>query len=201
MPPVPPRYRGASDQASPDAGRDAVAGGKRRRCGATSPSRRFKPRGSWRACRTSWGTRWYAAVSSSGAERGAEPPNGGELIGDEPNRRTDYHRGPRGADLETPCAGRLGSGGLAVNRTSACLDAARRRGPWVRRDPRVARAPSVLSRRRKAVDGRGPARGRPKNTGDEPRPLFDRRTGESVRERRTRLAVPRERANPRPFFP
>ena len=46
---------------------------------------------------------------------------------------------------QTPRAGRLGSGGLAVTRTSACLVAARRRGPWVLRDPRASRAPSILS--------------------------------------------------------
>jgi hypothetical protein len=33
---------------------------------------------------------------------------------------------------QTPCAERRATGGLAVIRTSACLDAARRRGPWVR---------------------------------------------------------------------
>ena len=67
-----------------------------------------------------------------GSGRRSQAPSGGESVGDEPDRRTDYHRGPRGADLQTPCAGRPGSGGLAVIRTSACLDVVRRRGPWVR---------------------------------------------------------------------
>ena len=45
------------------------------------------------------------------------------------------HRGRCGADLQTPRAGRLGFGGLAAfYRTSASLDVARCRGPWVLRD-------------------------------------------------------------------
>ena len=42
---------------------------------------------------------------------------------------------------QTPRAGRQENGGLAViYRISTSLDVARRRGPWVRRDPGVPRA-------------------------------------------------------------
>ena len=45
----------------------------------------------------------------------------------------DDHRGDRGASLRNTARGTPGIGGLAAYyRTSACLDAARRRGPWVR---------------------------------------------------------------------
>ena len=52
---------------------------------------------------------------------------------------------------------------------SACLDVARRRGPWVLRDQMRPARPRYFSRAAETADGRGPARGRPKNTGDDVR--------------------------------
>jgi len=86
----------------------------------------------------------------------------------------------RGANLETPRAGRLGSGGLAAcpagrrapTRTSTSLDVARRRGPWVRAPcapgPLASRAPSVLSRAGGQFDAgyrASPASGPPQHDG------------------------------------
>ena len=61
---------------------------------------------------------------------------------------------------QTPRAGRLGSGGLAVYRTSACLVAARRRGPWVLRDPMRPARPRFIQAQRKTShdDRRSPRR-------------------------------------------
>ena len=71
----------------------------------------------------------------------------------------------RGANLETPRAGRRGTGGLAADRFDKprCREASRPVGPV---DPTASRAPSVLVRgRRIADDERGRTRRRPKNTG------------------------------------
>jgi len=65
---------------------------------------------------------------------------------------------------QTPRAGRLGSGGLAANYDSTCLDVARRRGPWVLFGPLASCAPSVLVRVARAKIPAYPAP--PKNTGD-----------------------------------
>src|SRR5690348_14335675 len=67
-----------------------------------------------------------------------------------------------------------------AGRTSACLDAARHRGPWVRAflfaltcvnlnapGPLASRAPSVFRGCGGKEANRGPARGRHKNTGGE----------------------------------
>ena len=107
---------------------------------------------------------------------------------------------------QTPCAGRRATGGLAVIRTSACLDAARRRGPWVRLRlqrrgavPGVPRA-LVIERGRlwNAAWTRAPPR-RPKNRGDDAR-LFDKTSAGPTTIRR-RFLLDESRFQPRTARP
>ena len=160
MPAIPPRYRGASDQASPDAGRDAVAGVGASEMRRRFPSRRPKPHGSWRESLASLGSPMaYPPKARLAPTADSQTPNGGESMGDEPNRRTDHHRGPCGASLQTPRAGRLGTWrtcGLTDFSMPRCCEASRSVGPsalfahtaqaCVRPGPLVSRAPSVLFR-------------------------------------------------------
>ena len=110
-------------------------GWERRRCGAVFPSRRPKPHGSWRESLASLGSPTAHPPKARRAPTAdSRTPNGGESMGDEPNRRTDHHRGPCGASLKHRARDALGFGGLAEVWTSTSLDVARCRGPRALRD-------------------------------------------------------------------
>jgi hypothetical protein len=167
MPAIPPRYRGASDQASPDAGRDAVAGVGASEMRRRFPSRRPKPHGSWRESLASLGSPMAHPPKARRAPTAdSQTPNGGESMGDEPNRRTDHHRGPCGASLQTPRAGRLGTWrtcGLTDFSMPRCCEASRSVGP--KGSKSVPRALGPLEASEKALDGRGPCPGPTKEYG------------------------------------
>ena len=105
-------------------------------------ARRSKPQASRRANRASRGP------TDGGSRHGQKcwAPFGPRAVDRRPRRKAGslkwtVHRGRCGANLQTPRAGRLGYGGLAVIRISTRLDVARRRGPWVR-------APCLRTRRK-----------------------------------------------------
>ena len=128
----------------------------RRRCGAVFPFRRFKPRGPGVHAARRGAPDGIPSEARRERKTRAKPPTvESRRAINEPGRRTDYRRGTRGADLKHRARDALGLGGLAVYRTSACLDAARRRGPWVR-------APCLRTPRRLvcAQDPKRPARPR-----------------------------------------
>ena len=140
--------------ASSDAGRGAVAGRGRRRCGARSRNRRSKPLSSRRASRaplgppTSWPQRCRSARAMFRVPQRwkGEPKARGSL-------KRSVHRGRNGANQNTRCAERREKGGLALLPASTGLDVARRRGARVPRDPGVPRTLLFFEARARSDDG------------------------------------------------
>ena len=178
MPAVPPRYRGASDQASPDAGRDAVAGWERRRCGALFPFRRSKPRTPGHATVVRGPDGHAPGLVRSPGAHGLTPIGSVIVTGLKRSATGDCSRSkPSNTVRGTPWD-------LADLRLNGFRQASMSRGVEVRRSEHLslrtlrklgcARDPKRPARPRYLFESgglrlrRGPARGRHKNTGDPP---------------------------------
>ena len=145
-----------------------------RRCDARA--RRSKPHVSRRACRAprgpvmaGTGNRSLVCRPDLGPRAVDRRPSNSTRRGGSPER--SVHRGPCGASLQTPRAGRLGTGGLADftsrarRREGGRLDAVRHRGPWVRSDPWRPARPRCFFRERAAGGRRRRTPRRPNQQG------------------------------------
>ena len=138
---------------------------------AQTPSSAVKPRRPGAPAVRQWGHRFRDGGLIGSLKSRRKPRSGGEAVVLTAMPERPDHRGRRSEDLKHRTRDAMEFWRTCGFRTSACLDAARHRGPWVFQDPGVPRALGFWRERRKSGCDEGLPRADTKNTGDLARPL------------------------------